>query len=189
MRKNKGLILALSLFLTACATAEIDARNRDIIADERDLLRESVDYLTYLKLQKGAGPLDQDYILLAYRLIGDMVRDDFFKTGEKKGERPKIALRDVLNYHPTAEVRPAIIHEAVEHGLMNTREVWAVDDPAVCDYVMDVELSEVDVNSHFDDRAEKKALGEMIVLFDRYGREVKSWFGVLKKAKGEKGWY
>lgn len=187
MKKTRRFIFAgLIAALTACADAGIDARNRDIIDEEPDLMRESVDYLTYLKLKKGAGPLDQDYILLGYRLIGDMTRDDFFKN--KGIDRPKIALRDVLNYHPTAEVRPAIIHEAIEHGLMNTRALWTVDDSAASDFVMDVELSEVDVKN-FDKNAEEKALGEMIVLFDPYGREVKSWFGILKRAKGEKDWY
>ena len=106
-----GILTALSFCLLSCST-QIDARRGGILKDDAQLRREHVaDYMTYLKLTKGAGPLDQDYILLSYRLIREMVFDKQFKD---RPERVKIALRDVLNYHPSAEVRPAIVHEAVE---------------------------------------------------------------------------
>lgn len=182
---NRLLILIMTtVFLSGCAAHEIDARRGGIIEDDDDVLRRSVDYLTYLKLKQGAGPLDQDYIILCYRLIGDMVRSDLFLN---KPERVKIALRDVLNYNPTAEIRPAIIHEAVEHELMNTRALWVTDGTQVYDYVLDVELSEIEIKD--DDKAEKKALGAMLVLFDLEGKQVGEWFGVLKRDKGGISWF
>lgn len=182
---NRLLILIMTaVFLSGCAAHQIDARRGGIIEDEDDVLRRSVDYLTYLKLKKGAGPLDQDYILLSYRLIGDMVRSDLFAD---KSERVKIALRDVLNFNPTADVRPAIIHEAVEHELMNTRALWVTDGTQAYDYVLDVELSEIDIKN--DDAAEKKALGAMLVLFDLQGNQAGEWFGILKRDKGGISWF
>lgn len=80
-----------------------------------------------------------------------MVRSDLFANKEN---RVKIALRDVLNFNPTADVRPAIIHEAVEHELMNTRALWVTDGTQAYDYVLDVELSEIDIKN--DDAAEKR---------------------------------
>ena len=183
MKRLFSLIMA-AVFLWGCAAHQIDARRGGIIEDEDDVLRRSVDYMTYLKLKKGAGPLDQDYILLCYRLIGDMVRSDLFADKEK---RVKIALRDVLNFNPTAEIRPAIIHEAVEHELMNTRALWVTDGSQVYDYVLDVELSEIEIKH--DDMAEKKALGAMLVLFDLQGKQVGEWFGVLKRDKGGISWF
>ena len=183
MKRLLALIMT-AILMTGCAAHEIDARRGGIIEDEDDVLRRSVDYLTYLKLKKGAGPLDQDYILLSYRLIGDMVRSDLFAN---KPERIKIALRDVLNFNPTAEVRPAIIHEAVEHELMNTRALWVTGGTQAYDYVLDVELSEIEIKD--DDMAEKKALGTMLVLFDLQGKQVGEWFGVLKRDKGGISWF
>ena len=105
-----GAAAVLSFFLISCSS-QINAERGGILIDDAQLRREDVaDYMTYLKLTKGAGSLDQDYILLSYRLIREMVFDKQFKD---RPERIKIALRDVLNYHPTAQVRPAIIHEAV----------------------------------------------------------------------------
>lgn len=179
-----GFFVAAVLFLSSCAPAVIDARRGGIIDSPEEIAREHVDYLTYLRLKKGAGPLDQDYILLSYRLIGEMRRSEIFT---KSPERVKIALRDVLNYHPTAQVRPAIIHEAVEHELMNTESMWVVDGSVPYDYVLDVELSEVSVQD--DSQAEKKALGVMLVLFDVKGIQVGEWFGILKKEKGGNTWY
>lgn len=182
--RTGGTLLA-SLLLWACANEPIDARRGGIIKNDAQLRREDVaDYMTYLKLKKGAGPLDQDYILLSYRLIGEMVRDDLFKD---RPERIKIALRDVLNYHPTAEVRPAIIHEAVEHELMNTESLWVVDGSIPYEYVLDVELGEVPVKN--DDNAEEKALSVMLLLFDVKGRQVGEWFGFLKREKGGQSWF
>lgn len=183
MKRLASLIMT-AVFLSGCAAHEIDARRGGIIEDDDDVLRRSVDYLTYLKLKQGAGPLDQDYIILCYRLIGDMVRSDLFLN---KPERVKIALRDVLNYNPTAEIRPAIIHEAVEHELMNTRALWVTDGTQVYDYVLDVELSKIEIKD--DDKAEKKALGAMLVLFDLEGKQVGEWFGVLKRDKGGISWF
>lgn len=177
-------LLTSALLIAGCAAKQIDARRGGIVESEEDVLRRSTDYLTYLKLKKGAGPLDQDYIILSYRIIGEMVRDPKFQNQEN---RTKIALRDVLNYHPTAEVRPAIVHEAVEHELMNTRSLWVTDGSQPYDYVLDVELSEVQV---FDDpNSEKYALGVMLVLFDLKGNPAGEWFGVLKREKGGISWY
>ena len=180
-----GAMLFMSLLLWSCANETINARRGGIIKSDADLRREDVaDYMTYLKLTKGAGPLDQDYILLSYRLIGEMVRDDLFKD---RPERVKIALRDVLNYHPTAEIRPAIIHEAVEHELMNTESLWVVDGSIPYEYALDVELGEVSVKN--DDQAEEKALSVMLVLFDVKGEQAGEWFGFLKREKGGKSWF
>ena len=179
------LFLAASFLLPACTPGTIDAKRGGIIKDDAELRREDVaDYMTYLKLTKGAGPLDQDYILLSYRLIREMVLDDLFQN---KTERVRIALRDVLNYHPTAEVRPAIVHEAVEHELMNTEALWVADGSLPYDYVLDVELGEVSVNN--DIQAEDKGLSVMLLLFDVRGEQVGEWFGYLKREKGGKSWY
>ncbi|MBR4126523.1 MAG: hypothetical protein IKR09_02970, partial [Alphaproteobacteria bacterium] len=168
----------------SCTNETIDARRGGIIKDDAQLRREHVaDFMTYLKLTKGANPLDQDYILLSYRLIREMVQDDMFKN---RSERVKIALRDVLNYHPTAEVRPAIVHEAVEHELMNTESLWVVDGSVPYEYALDVELGEVSVD---DNQAEKKALSVMLVLYDIKGKQVGEWFGFLKREKGGKSWF
>ena len=113
-----------------------------------------------------------------------MVLDDLFKD---RPERVKIALRDVLNYHPTAEVRPAIIHEAVEHELMNTESVWVVDGSIPYEYVLDVELGEVPVMN--DEQAEGKALSVMLQLYDIKGRQAGEWFGFLKREKGGQSWF
>lgn len=179
-----GMTFLASLLLLSCTNETIDARRGGIIKDDAQLRREHVaDYMTYLKLTKGANPLDQDYILLSYRLIREMVQDDMFKN---RSERVKIALRDVLNYHPTAEVRPAIVHEAVEHELMNTESLWVVDGSIPYEYALDVELGEVSVD---DNQAEKKALSVMLVLYDIKGKQVGEWFGFLKREKGGKSWF
>ena len=179
-----GIMLGVSLLLFSC-TQTIDARRGGIIKDDAQLRREDVaDYMTYLKLTKGAGPLDQDYILLSYRLIREMVSDDLFKS---RTERVKIALRDVLNYHPTAEVRPAIVHEAVEHELMNTEALWVTDGSVPYEYVLDVELSEVPITN--DNQAEEKALSVMLLLYDIKGKQAGEWFGFLKREKGGKSWF
>ena len=179
-----GMTFLASLLLLSCTNETIDARRGGIIKDDAQLRREHVaDFMTYLKLTKGANPLDQDYILLSYRLIREMVQDDMFKN---RSERVKIALRDVLNYHPTAEVRPAIVHEAVEHELMNTESLWVVDGSVPYEYALDVELGEVSVD---DNQAEKKALSVMLVLYDIKGKQVGEWFGFLKREKGGKSWF
>ena len=82
---------------------------------------------------------------------------------------------------------PAIIHEAVEHELMNTRALWVTDGTQAYDYVLDVELSEIDIKN--DDAAEKKALGAMLVLFDLQGNQAGEWFGILKRDKGGISWF
>lgn len=189
IRFTKGFlaVLACVMFLTSCTTFSptvINAKQEEILDTEEDILRKNVDYLTYLRLKRGAGPLDQDYIILNYRLIGDMTRNEIFTKPE---ERVVIALRDILNYHPTAELHPAIIHEAVERELMNTRSLWVTDGSIPYQYVLDIELSEVTVRD--DTRVEKKALAAMLVLLDKNGKQVGEWFGVLKKEKGGNVWY
>ena len=180
-----GAVLFASLLLWSCTGETIDAKRGGIIKSDVELRREDVaDYMTYLKLTKGAGPLDQDYILLSFRLIREMVLDDVFKN---RPDRVKIALRDVLNYHPTAEVRPAIVHEAVEHELMNTESVWVVDGSVPYEYVLDVELGEIPLKN--DDQSEDKALSVMLLLFDIKGKQVGEWFGFLKQEKGGKSWF
>ena len=180
-----GLLFVCSLFLLSCANETVNAKRGGIMKDDAQLRREDVaDYMTYLKLTKGAGPLDQDYILLSYRVIREMILDDKFKA---RTERAKIALRDVLNYHPTADVRPAIIHEAVEHELMNTESLWVVDGSIPYEYVLDVELGEVSVTN--DEQAEEKALSVMLLLFNVKGEQVGEWFGFLKREKGGKSWF
>ena len=72
--KRLLILIMTAVFLSGCAAHQIDARRGGITEDEDDVLRRSVDYLTYLKLKKGAGPLDQDYILLSYRLICSRTR-------------------------------------------------------------------------------------------------------------------
>lgn len=179
------LFMTALLLLPACAPEVVNAKRGGIIKDDAQLRREDVaDYMTYLKLTRGAGPLDQDYILLSYRLIREMVLDDMFQN---RTERVKIALRDVLNYHPTAEVRPAIVHEAVEHELMNTESLWVADGSLPYDYVLDVELGEISVRN--DDQAEDKALSVMLLLFDVKGKQVGEWFGFLKREKGGQSWF
>ena len=179
-----GAAAVLSFFLISCSS-QINAERGGILIDDAQLRREDVaDYMTYLKLTKGAGSLDQDYILLSYRLIREMVFDKQFKD---RPERIKIALRDVLNYHPTAQVRPAIIHEAVEHELMNTESLWVVDGSIPYEYVLDVELGEVPVIN--DDQAEDKALSVMLLLYDIKGRQAGEWFGFLKREKGGQTWF
>jgi len=179
-----SILLGVSWLLLSCAQT-IDARRGGIIKDDAQLRREDVaDYMTYLKLTKGAGPLDQDYILLSYRLIREMISDDLFKN---RPERVKIALRDVLNYHPTAEVRPAIIHEAIEHELMNTEALWVTDGSVPYEYFLDVELSEVPITN--DNQAEEKALSVMLLLYDIKGKQAGEWFGFLKREKGGKSWF
>ena len=96
-------------------------------------------------------------------------------------------MRDVLNYHPTAQVRPAIVHEAVEHELMNTESLWVTDGSIMYDYVLDVELGEVPVKN--DDQVEEKALSVMFILSDVKGEQVGEWFGFLKREKGALSWY
>ncbi|MBO4521474.1 MAG: hypothetical protein J5787_09760 [Alphaproteobacteria bacterium] len=180
-----GMMLAASLLLWSCAGETINAKRGGIMKTDAELRREDVsDYMTYLKLTKEIGPLDQDYILLSFRLIREMVLDDMFKD---RPERVKIALRDVLNYHPTAEVRPAIVHEAVEHELMNTESMWVVDGSVPYEYVLDVELGEIPIKN--DDQSEDKALSVMLVLFDIKGNQVGEWFGFMKREKGGKSWY
>ena len=179
-----GFVLTGVLFLLSCSSEVIQAQRGGIIPTQAELQREDVaDYMTYLRLKKEAGPLDQDYILLSYRVIQDMLQSDLFQN---KPERVKIALRDVLNYHPTAQIRPAIIHEAVEHELMNSEALWVTDGSVVYDYVLDVELSEVPVN---DEQAEGKALSVLLVLSDVYGQQVGEWFGFLKREKGSNAWF
>ncbi|MBR1778731.1 MAG: hypothetical protein IJ752_09160 [Alphaproteobacteria bacterium] len=180
-----GAMLAALLLLSSCAQGTVNAKRGGIIKNDAQLRREDVaDYMTYLKLTKGAGPLDQDYILLSYRLIREMALDDLFKD---RSERVKIALRDVLNYHPTAQVRPAIVHEAVEHELMNTESMWVVDGSIPYDYVLDVELGEIPIKN--DDQAESKALSVMLLLFNVKGEQVGEWFGFLKQEKGGQSWF
>lgn len=183
---KSGLLIPAALFLFSCAAEQtIDAKRGGILKTDADLRREDVaDYMTYLRLKKGAGPLDQDYILLSYRVIRDMLQAELFQN---KPERIKIALRDVLNYHPTAKIRPAIIHEAVEHELMNTESVWMTDGSVLYDYVLDVELGEVPVKN--DDLSEDKALSVMFILSDVKGEQVGEWFGFLKREKGGLSWY
>lgn len=185
MKRFFKTIFLAALSLSSCTTETIDARRGGIIKNDTQLRREDVaDYMTYLKLTRGAGPLDQDYILLSYRLIREMVTDDLF--GKHAG-RVKIALRDVLNYHPTAEIRPAIVHEAVEHELMNTESLWVVDGSVPYEYVLDVELGEIPVKN--DDQAEEKALSVMLILYDVKGKQAGEWFGFLKREKGGKNWF
>ncbi len=178
----------LSLFcvvsFAAACTHRIDARRLDIIESPEEVIERETDYMTYLRLKKAPGPLDQDYIILSGRLAREMARDDMFSAPP---ERVKVALRDVLNYHPTADVHPAVIHEYVEHALMNTRALWMVDGSTPYDYVLDVELSEVPVRD--DDNVESKALAVMFVLFQPNGDIKKEWFGVLKREKGSRSWY
>ena len=175
----------VALMLVSCVNATVDARHGAIVKSDADLRREDVaDYMTYLRLKKGAGPLDQDYILLSYRVIGDMVRSDLIAG---KPERVRVALRDVLNYHPSAQLRPAIIHEAVEHELMNTESLWVTDGSIPYDYVLDVELGEIPIKN--DDAAEDKALSVMLILSDAKGEQVGEWFGFLKREKGGMSWY
>lgn len=183
---KSSVMMAASLFLLSCVAQQtIDARRGGIIKTDADLRREDVaDYMTYLQLKKGAGPLDQDFILLSYRVIRDMVQSDLFQN---KPERIKIALRDVLNYHPTAQIRPAIIHEAIEHELMNTESLWVTDGSVVYDYVLDVELGEVPLRN--DDQSEIHALSVMLILSDVKGEQVGEWFGFLKREKGGTSWY
>ena len=179
-----GVMLAASLLLFSC-TNTINAKRGGIIKNDAQLRREDVaDYMTYLQLTRGAGPLDQDYILLSYRVIREMMQDDLFKN---RSERVKVALRDVLNYHPTAEVRPAIVHEAVEHELMNTESLWMVDGSILYDYALDVELGEIPIKN--DDQSEEKALSVLLVLFDVKGKQVGEWFGFLKREKGGQSWF
>ena len=175
-----------SLFLFSCFSHQtINAKRGGILKTDAELRREDVaDYMTYLRLKKGAGPLDQDYILLSYRVIGEMLQSDIFQN---QTERVKIALRDVLNYHPTAQVRPAIIHEAVEHELMNTEALWVTDGSVKYDYVLDVELGEIPLRN--DDQAEIYALSVMLILSDVKGEQVGEWFGFLKREKGGSSWF
>lgn len=177
------LLSCAVLSATAC-THQIDARRLDIIETPEEVIERETDYMTYLRLKKAAGPLDQDYIILSGRIAREMARDDLFATPP---ERVKVALRDVLNYHPTADIHPAVIHEYVEHALMNTRALWMVDGSTPYDYVLDVELSEVPVRD--DESAESKALAVMFVLFRPNGDIKKEWFGVLKREKGSRSWY
>lgn len=181
-----GLLTVLTLFLFSCVSEPIiNAKRGGIIKSDAELRREDVaDYMTYLQLKKGAGPLDQDFILLSYRVIQDMLQSDIFQN---KPERIKIALRDVLNYHPTAQIRPAIIHEAIEHELMNTESLWVTDGSVVYDYVLDVELGEVPLRN--DDQSEVHALSLMLILSDVKGEQVGEWFGFLKREKGGISWY
>ncbi len=180
------------VLLTSCSAVStifesekvIDAKRGGIIETPEQVMRGETDYMTYLRLKKAAGPMDQDYILLSGRLVREMARDELFVNSP---ERVKIALRDVLNYHPTAEIRPAIIHEYTEHALMNTRAMWVVDGSTPYEYVLDVELSEVP--SLGDNNSESKALAVMLVLFKADGTLYKEWFGVLKREKGGKAWY
>ena len=179
------IFAVLSLFLTACQSATIDARRDVILKSDAQLRREDVaDYMTYLRLKKGAGALDQDYILLSYRVIGEMARSDRFAN---KPERVKIALRDVLNYNPSGKINPAVVHEAIEHELMNTRAMWVVDGSVRYDYVLDVELAEIPLKN--DDSAENKALSVDFILSNPQGEQVAEWFDFLKREKGGESWF
>lgn len=177
------LLIGLVAGVLSACTHHINARRTDIIDPDDVNLRET-DYMTYLRLKRAPGPLDQDYIILSGRVARKMARDDMFA---EPPERVKIALRDVLNYHPSADIHPAVIHEYVEHALMNTRAIWMVDGSTPYDYVLDVELSEVPVKN--DDTAEDKALAVMFVLFRPSGVQEKEWFGIMKREKGSKHWY
>ena len=174
----------VAVLLSAACTHQIDARRLDILETPEEVMQQETDYMTYLRLKKAPGPLDQDYIILSGRLAREMGRDDMFASSP---ERIKVALRDVLNYHPTADIHPAVIHEYVEHALMNTRSMWMVDGSTPYDYVLDVELSEVPVRD--DDNVESKALAVLFVLFQPNGNIQKEWFGVLKREKGSRSWY
>ena len=185
MKKAFFVFAVLSLFLTACQSATIDARRDVILKSDAQLRREDVaDYMTYLRLKKGAGALDQDYILLSYRVIGEMARSDRFAN---KPERVKIALRDVLNYNPSGKINPAVVHEAIEHELMNTRAMWVVDGSVRYDYVLDVELAEIPLKN--DDPAENKALSVDFILSNPQGEQVAEWFDFVKREKGGESWF
>lgn len=176
---------AASLFLTACQSTTIDARRDVILKSDAQLRREDVaDYMTYLRLKKGAGALDQDYILLSYRVIGEMARSERFAN---KPERVKIALRDVLNYNPSGRINPAVVHEAIEHELMNTRAMWVVDGSVRYDYILDVELAEIPLKN--DESAENKALSVDFILSNPQGEQVAEWFDFLKREKGGESWF
>ena len=177
-------ILFFILFLTASCTATIDGRKDSILETPEEVEKAETDYMTYLRLKKAAGPMDADFILLAGRVARQMVRDELFAG---KPERVQVALRDVLNFHPTADVRLAVVHEYVEHALMNTRDIWLVDGSTPYQYLLDVELGEVTVDD--DVTAQEKAISVMFVLWDVDGRVVKEWFGFMKRSKGQKSWY
>lgn len=171
------------LFLSACAH-QIDGRNNSILETEDAVTMAENDYMTYLRLKKAPGPMDQDYMLLCGRLVRQMVADKLF---ENDPNRVQIAVRDVLNYSTVADVRPAIVHEYVEHALMNTQSVWVVDGSTPYKYLLDVELGEVSVED--DDTAEKKAISVMFVLWNRDGVVEKEWFGFMKRSHGTMTWY
>lgn len=183
---KKNTLFFLLFFLFSCGTTNIYLENPDVIKEDENTLRQNVDdYMTYLKIKNQKGPLDQDYILLGKRLVKEMVRDEIFSQG---AVRKRIAIRDVLNQTSFTDLRPAIIHEAIEHDLMHSRRVWVTDGSEPYDYVIDVELSEVE--QHSDENAEEKAIGCMIVLFDIKNEEpIKEWFDILKKEKNTNSWY
>lgn len=185
-------ILCFAVFLSSCSAISslmeseraIDAKQRGILESPEDIMRYETDYMRELRLKKAPGALNQDYILLSGRLVRDMLRDEIF---HQSPVRVKIVLRDILNYHPSKEIRPAIIHEYVELALMNSREVWVVDGSTPYDYVLDIELSEV--TSLGDNFSENKALAAMFILDKAKGGLYKEWFGVLKRAQGGISWY
>lgn len=183
---RKSILFFLIPFLFSCSTTSVHLENPDVIKDDENTLRQNVDeYMTYLKIKSQKGPLDQDYILLGKRVVKKMVKDELFS---QEGVRKRIALRDVLNQTSFTDLRPAIIHEAIEHDLMHSRKVWMTDGSEPYDYVIDVELSEVDQN--MDENAERKAIGCMIVLFDlKNDGPIREWFDILKKEKNGNSWY
>ena len=179
----KKFLFAFLLLTAACAT-RIDGRDNSVLESEQDVIAAETDYMTRIRLKKATGPLDQDYILLTGRLARQMVRDPLFSENP---DRVQLAVRDVLNYSPSAQIRPAIIHEYVEHALMNTRSVWVVDGSTPYKYILDVELGEITVEG--DDTADKKAISAMFVLWNRDGRVEKEWFGFMKRSRGAMTWY
>lgn len=179
----RGVIFSGLFFLSACAST-IDGRNDSILETPEEVEKSETDYMTYLRLKKAPGPMDSDYILLAGRLARQMVRDPLFAD---KTERARIALRDVLNYHSSAQIKLPVVHEYVEHSLMNTRDIWIVDGSTPYEYVLDVELGEVEIDD--DPTADKKGISVMFVLWNDEGDLVKEWFGFMKRSKGQRSWY
>ncbi|MCQ2965779.1 MAG: hypothetical protein MJ250_03455 [Alphaproteobacteria bacterium] len=183
---KKNALFFLIPFLFSCSTTSVYLENPDVISEDENTLRQNVDdYMTYLKIKNQKGPFDKDFILLSKRVIKKMVKDEIFS---QNGVRKRIALRDVLNQTSFSDLRPAIIHEAIEHDLMHSRQVWMTDGSEPYDYVIDVELSEIEQS--FDKNADKKAIGCMIVLFDLKNDEpIKEWFDILKRDKNSDSWY
>lgn len=182
--KARFFLSAMLFVLAGCAFVGIDARDNSIVEPSEEIERAETDYMTYLRLKKATSPMDSDYILLCGRLARDMVRDDLFQNNP---ERVKIAMRDILNYHPSAQIRLAVIHEYVEHALMNTRNIWIVDGSTPYDYLLDVELGEVTVQG--DPDAREKGISAVFVLRTPDGDVVKEWSSIMKRSKGRSGWY